>query len=80
MAIHQGVTPKVLQVINRVAVAYQAMAGGPYLARRVEIDCDRPQPVERDGDPLDTPRDHLVIEVVPGALTLCVPPGKGSEP
>jgi YegS/Rv2252/BmrU family lipid kinase len=50
-----------------------------FQARRVEIDCDRPQPVERDGDPLDTPRDHLVIEVVPGALTLCVPPGKGSE-
>jgi diacylglycerol kinase (ATP) len=50
-----------------------------FCARRVEIDCDRPQPVERDGDPLDTPRDHLVIEVVPGALTLCVPPSKGSE-
>jgi YegS/Rv2252/BmrU family lipid kinase len=51
-----------------------------FQARRVEIGCDRPQPVERDGDPLDTPRDHLVIEVVPGALTLCVPPPKGSEP
>jgi YegS/Rv2252/BmrU family lipid kinase len=51
-----------------------------FTARRIEIDCDRPQPVERDGDPLDTPRDHLVIEVVPGALTLCVPPAKGSEP
>ena len=44
-----------------------------FQARRVEIGCDRPQPVERDGDPLDTPRDHLVIEVVPKALTLCVP-------
>jgi YegS/Rv2252/BmrU family lipid kinase len=44
-----------------------------FTARRVEIDCDRPQPVERDGDPLDAPRDHVVIEVVPGALTLCVP-------
>jgi YegS/Rv2252/BmrU family lipid kinase len=44
-----------------------------FQARRVEIDCDRPQPVERDGDPLDTQRDHLVIEVVPAALTLCVP-------
>jgi YegS/Rv2252/BmrU family lipid kinase len=50
-----------------------------FQARRVEIDCDRPQPVERDGDPLDTPRDHLVIEVVPKALTLCVPPPKGPE-
>jgi YegS/Rv2252/BmrU family lipid kinase len=44
-----------------------------FQARRVEIGCDRPQPVERDGDPLGTPRDHLVIEVVPKALTLCVP-------
>ena len=44
-----------------------------FQARRVEIGCERPQPVERDGDPLDTPRDHLVIEVVPKALTLCVP-------
>jgi YegS/Rv2252/BmrU family lipid kinase len=50
-----------------------------FQARRVEIDCDRPQPVERDGDPLDTPRDHLVIEVVPGALTLCVPRSKGPD-
>ena len=50
-----------------------------FTARRVEISCDRPQPVERDGDPLDTPRDHLVIEVVPAALTLCVPPSKGPD-
>jgi YegS/Rv2252/BmrU family lipid kinase len=49
-----------------------------FQARRVEVSCDRPQPVERDGDPLDTPRDHLVIEVVPRALTLCVPRSKGS--
>jgi YegS/Rv2252/BmrU family lipid kinase len=49
-----------------------------FQARRVEVHCDRPQPVERDGDPLDTPRDHLVIEVVPRALTLCVPRPKGS--
>jgi diacylglycerol kinase family enzyme len=51
----------------------------PFQARRVEIGCDRPQPVERDGDPLDTPRDHLVIEVIPKALTLCVPPAKGPD-
>jgi YegS/Rv2252/BmrU family lipid kinase len=50
-----------------------------FTARRVEIGCDRPQPVERDGDPLEEPRDHLVIEVVPAALTLCVPQAKGSE-
>jgi YegS/Rv2252/BmrU family lipid kinase len=49
-----------------------------FQARRVEIDCDRPQPVERDGDPAD-PRDHLVVEVVPAALTLCVPKAKGSQ-
>jgi diacylglycerol kinase (ATP) len=50
-----------------------------FQARRVEVHCDRPQPVERDGDPLDTPRDHLVVEVVPAALTLCVPRSKGSS-
>jgi diacylglycerol kinase (ATP) len=48
-----------------------------FQAGRVEIDCDRPQPVERDGDPAAT-RDHLVVEVVPAALTLCVP--KRKEP
>ena len=50
-----------------------------FQARRVEIHCDTPQPVERDGDPADA-RDHLVVEVVPRALTLCVPPSKGSAP
>jgi YegS/Rv2252/BmrU family lipid kinase len=40
--------------------------------RRVEVRCDRPQPVERDGDPAGD-SDHLVVEVVPAALTLCVP-------
>jgi YegS/Rv2252/BmrU family lipid kinase len=48
-----------------------------FQARRIEIDCDRPQPVERDGDPVGS-RDHLLVEVVPKALTLCVPPEKGS--
>jgi diacylglycerol kinase family enzyme len=43
-----------------------------FQARRIEIDCDRLQPVERDGDPVGS-RDHLVVEVVPKALTLCVP-------
>jgi diacylglycerol kinase family enzyme len=46
-------------------------------ARRIEVHCDTPQPVERDGDPAGS-RDHLVVEVVPKALTLCVPPAKGS--
>jgi YegS/Rv2252/BmrU family lipid kinase len=48
-----------------------------FQAGRVEVACDRPQPVERDGDPADE-RDHLVVEVVPKALTLCIP--KGSTP
>jgi YegS/Rv2252/BmrU family lipid kinase len=47
-----------------------------FRARRVEIRCDRPLPVERDGDPAGS-RDRLVVEVVPQALTLCVPqPGR----
>jgi YegS/Rv2252/BmrU family lipid kinase len=50
-----------------------------FQARRVELHCDTPQPVERDGDPVGS-RDHLVVEVVPKALTLCVPPRKGSAP
>jgi YegS/Rv2252/BmrU family lipid kinase len=43
-----------------------------FRARRVEVRCDRPQPVERDGEPAEPTRE-LVVEVVPGALTLCVP-------
>jgi diacylglycerol kinase (ATP) len=43
-----------------------------FRARRVEVRCDRPQPVERDGEPAE-PTTELVVEVVPGALTLCVP-------
>jgi YegS/Rv2252/BmrU family lipid kinase len=48
-----------------------------FRARRVEVRCDRPQPVERDGEPAE-PRDHLVVEAVPLALTLCVPRTKGT--
>jgi YegS/Rv2252/BmrU family lipid kinase len=43
-----------------------------FRARRVELHCDRPQPVERDGDPVD-PRQDMTVEVVPEALTLAVP-------
>jgi diacylglycerol kinase family enzyme len=46
-----------------------------FRARKVEVRCDRPQPVERDGDPAPA-TGHLVVEVVPHALTLCVPPGR----
>jgi diacylglycerol kinase family enzyme len=50
-----------------------------FRARRVEVDCDRPQPVERDGDPAGSTR-RLVVEILPRALTLCVPaPAEGSE-
>jgi YegS/Rv2252/BmrU family lipid kinase len=51
-------------------------AGGPPLelfrAKRVEVTCKRPQPVERDGDPAP-PRRHFAVEILPAALTLCVP-------
>jgi diacylglycerol kinase (ATP) len=43
-----------------------------FQARHVEIRCDQPQPVERDGDPADRTTE-LVVDVVPDALTLCVP-------
>jgi YegS/Rv2252/BmrU family lipid kinase len=43
-----------------------------FRAARVEVRCDRPQPVERDGEPAGA-ADHLVVEVVPAALILCVP-------
>jgi YegS/Rv2252/BmrU family lipid kinase len=43
-----------------------------FRARLVEVRCDRPQPVERDGEPAEPTRE-LVVEVVPGALRLCVP-------
>jgi diacylglycerol kinase family enzyme len=50
-----------------------------FRARRVEVDCNRLQPVERDGDPAGSTR-RLVVEVLPRALTLCVPArGQGSE-
>jgi diacylglycerol kinase family enzyme len=43
-----------------------------FRARHVEVRCDRPQPVERDGDLAD-PTTEVVVDVVPNALTLCVP-------
>jgi YegS/Rv2252/BmrU family lipid kinase len=66
-------------LVLAVRVLARRRRNDPYLelfqARRVEVRCEQPQPVERDGDPVD-PRDHLVVEVVPQALTLCVPPGR----
>jgi diacylglycerol kinase family enzyme len=43
-----------------------------FRACHVEVRCDQPQPIERDGDPAD-PTTELVVDVVPDALTLCVP-------
>jgi YegS/Rv2252/BmrU family lipid kinase len=43
-----------------------------FRARHLEIRCDQPQPVERDGEPAD-PTTELVVDAVPRALTLCVP-------
>jgi diacylglycerol kinase (ATP) len=48
-------------------------------ARRIEVRCGRPQPVERDGDPAGE-TDHVVVDVVPHALTLCVPPARPEAP
>jgi YegS/Rv2252/BmrU family lipid kinase len=67
-------------VLDWLALAARVVARRPrrdprlelFQARRVEVSCDRPQPVERDGEPAEA-RDHLVVEVVPAALTLCVP-------
>ena len=47
----------------------QRQAGPPlelFRARRVEVDCDRPQPVERDGDPAGSAR-RLVVDSSMGA-------------
>jgi len=43
-----------------------------FRARKVELHADRPQPVERDGEPAE-PSTDLTVEVMPGALTLAVP-------
>jgi YegS/Rv2252/BmrU family lipid kinase len=58
-------------------------ASGPPLelfrAERVEVDCSRPQPIERDGDTAP-PRRHFAVQILPSALTLCVPAPEGDEP
>jgi YegS/Rv2252/BmrU family lipid kinase len=59
-----------------VRILVRRRSPGPGLelfqARRVEVRCDQPQPFQRDGDVLGS-RCVLEIEVVPKALTLCVP-------
>jgi YegS/Rv2252/BmrU family lipid kinase len=58
-------------------------ASGPPLelfrAERVEIDCSRPQPIERDGE-IAPPRRHFAVQILPSALTLCVPAPDGNQP
>src|SRR4030095_14296359 len=49
-----------------------AAAVEPSRARKVEVACDTPQPVERDGDPLP-PRTHLSVELLPCAPPLPLP-------
>jgi diacylglycerol kinase family enzyme len=65
------------RLAGRVLLGRAGRLGEPPLelfrARRVEIECRRPQPTERDGEPGPRAR-QLVVEVRPGALTLCVPP------
>jgi YegS/Rv2252/BmrU family lipid kinase len=60
-----------------VRVLLRRRRRGPELevlrARRLEVRCDRPQPVQRDGDPAGE-TDRVVIDVAAHALTLCVPP------
>jgi YegS/Rv2252/BmrU family lipid kinase len=56
-------------------------AGPPlelFRAKRVEVTCKHPQPVERDGDPVP-PRRHFAVEILPAALTLCVPEAEEDE-
>jgi YegS/Rv2252/BmrU family lipid kinase len=43
-----------------------------FRARKVEIRCDRAQPVQFDGDTVD-PTDRLDLEIDPSSLTLAVP-------
>jgi diacylglycerol kinase family enzyme len=43
-----------------------------FRAAKVEIRCDRAQPVQFDGDTVD-PTDRLAMEIDPSSLTLAVP-------
>ena len=66
-----------LRLVGRVLLRRgRGGAGGPPLelfrAERVEVTCKRAQPVERDGDHAP-PRRHFAVEILPAALTLCVP-------
>jgi YegS/Rv2252/BmrU family lipid kinase len=65
-----------LRLAARVMLGRGSRLDGPPLellrARRIEIECRRPQPIERDGEPGPSTR-HLTVETLPHALTLCVP-------
>jgi YegS/Rv2252/BmrU family lipid kinase len=68
-----------LRLAGRVLLGRVRGSTGPPLevfsAQRVEIECDRPQPVQRDGDPA-APTRRFAVEVIPDALTMCVPAQK----
>ncbi len=63
----------------RLAVRVLLRAGGSgpplelFRARSIQVECDRPQPYQLDGDTAG-PVTRLSIDVAPAALTLCVPP------
>jgi diacylglycerol kinase family enzyme len=69
------------RLAGRVLLGRGGVVGEPppelFRARRVEIECRRPQATERDGEPGPRAR-RLVAEVLPGALTVCVPPVRGA--
>jgi YegS/Rv2252/BmrU family lipid kinase len=71
------------RLAGRVLLGRGGRVGEPPLelfrARRVEIDCRRPQPIERDGEPRGRTR-QFVVEVLPHALTLCVPASDPERP
>ena len=64
------------RLAGRVLLGRGDRRDGPPLelfrARRVEIDCGQPQPVEHDGEAGARTR-HFAAKALPRALTLCVP-------
>jgi YegS/Rv2252/BmrU family lipid kinase len=62
-----GLTAKLLRGVHEGDPRFRS-----FQAKAVEIWCDRPLPLELDGEVLE-PVDHLRVEALPAALTLCVP-------
>jgi diacylglycerol kinase (ATP) len=78
---------KTQTMLDWLVLAFRVLARRPrrdpqmeqFRARHVEVRCDQPQPVERDGDPAD-PTNEVVVDVIPSALTLCVPAQEEEQP